>query len=93
MSTTPSPLKLPAGQGGDFVKGLLKLLQGAKSAEPAAPPTVQDNTVAELAYKLAQASAMASDPGLLQSSILGLLDALEGLNTALGSKDRSVKTL
>jgi len=86
MSTAPSALKFPAGQGGDIIKTLMNLIQGAKEKAAAAPAAQQDGICAELAYKLAQASAKATDRELLRESILSLLNALDGLNTALGPK-------
>lgn len=88
MTNINSALKFPAGQPGEALGGLLKLLQDAKSQAGASPAAQPGQIVAEVTYKLAQASARAKDRELLKDSLVSLLDALEGINTAL-SEDKS----
>jgi len=88
MTTAPSALPFDKSNPMEGIKGFLKLLQGAKTAVPAAQPSAPPEIAAELAYKLAQASARAKDRQMLKDSICVLLDALDGINTALSGDAR-----
>lgn len=71
------------------LKGFLELIQKVKGAAPAANGAAHGQLGAELAYKLAQAASQAKDPQLLKDSIGSLLDALQGIETALSvEKDK-----
>lgn len=88
MTNINSALKFPAGQPGEALGGLLKLLQDAKSTAATSQASQPGQIAAELAYKLAQASAKAKDLECLKESVVGLLDALEGINKSLSGEEQ-----
>lgn len=87
MADPKAALPFPAGQPGESLKNVLKLLQGMSAAAPGPAAGQPVQIGAELAYKLAQASAQASDPELLKDSVVSLLDALEGINKSFAKKE------
>lgn len=88
MATPIDSLKSAAGQPGEGLKNLLNLLQGASAARSSPSAGQAPQIAAELAYKLAQASAQATDPALLKVCVTGLLEALEGINKSLARKEK-----
>jgi hypothetical protein len=89
--TENGPLsKFPAGQPGEGLKTILSLLQGVKPGA-GGPATAQpDQIAAELAYKLAQAAALAKDRKLLCEGIQALFLALSDITTALDGNPEGV---
>lgn len=83
MNTPAETLKFPGGNPLEALRSLQALLKGASSSAAATGDVRPDQIGPELAYKLAQASARAVDRELLATSIVGLLDALAGIEKAL----------
>ena len=87
MENPFAALKSNSGQAGEGLKSLLSMLSAGKALTPGTQPVPQEQLGAELAYKLAQASAKAKDRERLRIGVVALLDALQQVNLALSGEE------
>jgi hypothetical protein len=83
MERLNSAAQTPGTQPLEGFKGILDFIQKLKAQAPIAAATSNEQLGPELAYKIAQAVARASDLDLLRDSITSLVNALDGINIAL----------
>lgn len=88
MADPRAALKMPNMQAGEGLRTLMNLFKSGAPSPAASPPAPNEQITAELAYKLAQAAGRVKDWQLFKTSLVGLVEALEGVNISLSGEEK-----